>query len=42
MSKPFYPATLRNTLGSVFKGTYKGFNSSSDGGETDISGKPGN
>lgn len=25
MSKPFYPATLRNTLASVFKGTYLGF-----------------
>jgi len=85
MSKPFYPATLRNTLVSVFKvrrcklipalkapgwfiaswfqrfkvnhdktgfnshsrhyvkGTYLGFNrTSSEGGETDISGKPGN
>ena len=26
MSKPFYPATLRNTLSAVFKGTYMGFN----------------
>jgi len=29
MSKPFYPATLRNTLFAVFKGTYLGFNRSS-------------
>lgn len=28
MAKPFYPATLRATLGEVLKGTYRGFSSS--------------
>ena len=31
MSKPFYPATLRNVLSSVFQGAYAGF--AQDGGE---------
>ena len=43
MSKPFYPATLRNTLVSVKKGTYLGFqrNSAEKTGTT-LHSKPGN
>lgn len=45
MSKPFYPATLRNTLLNVKKGTYVGFGSSRlsfDRIHTTIEDKPGN
>ena len=45
MSKPFYPATLRNTLLNVKKGTYVGFGSSRlsvDHIHTTIEEKPGN
>ena len=45
MSKPFYPATLRNTLLNVKKGTYVGFGSSRlsiDRIHTTIEEKPGN
>ena len=45
MSKPFYPATLRNVLSSVFQGAYAGFGQ--DGGEGNaraagVQAKPGN
>ena len=45
MSKPFYPATLRNVLSSVFQGAYAGFGQ--DGGEgnaraASVQAKPGN
>jgi CheY-like chemotaxis protein len=39
MSKPFYPATLHNTLSSVFKGTYQGFSRSSMN-DTTVEAKP--
>ena len=46
MSKPFYPATLRNTLASVFKGSYDGFSrnsmTSADAVSGSIETKPGN
>lgn len=42
MSKPFYPATLRNTLSSILKGTYAGFDRFSDEFVNSIASKPGN
>ena len=45
MSKPFYPATLRNTLLNVKKGTYAGFSRLSvdkNSLHTTIEDKPGN
>jgi len=42
MSKPFYPATLRNTLQQVLHKTYQGFKRASGDADTSIGSKPGN
>jgi CheY-like chemotaxis protein len=44
LSKPFYPATLRNVLEQVYKGTYVGFSGKGgkDAATSDIQSKPGN
>ena len=45
MSKPFYPATLRNTLSTVFQGTYAGFaqdHGEGNGRASNSQAKPGN
>ena len=44
LSKPFYPATLRNVLEQVYKGTYAGFSGKGgkDAAAADIQSKPGN